>query len=271
MLPYVLFGLIAIVSVAIVVDLVGARKMKQGRKRNKGGAFSRAMSARTNLHSDFPPTTFGIDELDSAETTNRRPQPQRKSATLQNLEARAPVNVFPMAAETPETVGHAKPKENFGKLVATALGESQTNSSNRSAATAEFSPDETNIHLPSFGGSTAVAQKKREGMLLKTFSSMRLVSLSGQHKGKTFPVLAAGTVVGRHPSCNVVVSDPRVSSRHAWLGVVNGKVVLRDLQSTNGTLLNAQANRLTSETELRSGDTIFVGGQTGIQFRLMID
>jgi predicted component of type VI protein secretion system len=82
-------------------------------------------------------------------------------------------------------------------------------------------------------------------------------------------VAAGGITIGRHPECDVVVADPRVSSRHAWLGIVGGKATLRDLKSTNGTFLNTQTRTSISETELRAGDMISFGGHQGDQVLFM--
>ncbi|WP_170121215.1 FHA domain-containing protein [Geodermatophilus tzadiensis] len=76
------------------------------------------------------------------------------------------------------------------------------------------------------------------------------------------PGPAAGPVVviGRDPSCDVVVAeDPLVSRRHAAVRVTGpGAAVLEDLGSSNGTHLNGV--RLTGPAPLGPGDTIGVGG-----------
>jgi FHA domain len=47
-------------------------------------------------------------------------------------------------------------------------------------------------------------------------------------------------LVGRHPSCDVVLEHASVSRRHARLAFRDGNWVLRDLESTNGTVVNGQ-------------------------------
>lgn len=66
--------------------------------------------------------------------------------------------------------------------------------------------------------------------------------------------------IGRLPDCDVVVDDPSVSKRHAVLRWDAEKKVssLKDLDSTNGTFLNASV-RLSSELELRDGDIVSFG------------
>jgi hypothetical protein len=65
-----------------------------------------------------------------------------------------------------------------------------------------------------------------------------------------------GLVIGRHPSCDVVVADETVSRRHAQLTFRDGGWVLQDLDSTNGTRLNGQ---YVGRCRLRAGDQLGLG------------
>jgi len=49
------------------------------------------------------------------------------------------------------------------------------------------------------------------------------------------------TVVGRHPSCDVVVDHPAISGRHLLFRRVDRTVYVEDLASTNGTKVNGIA------------------------------
>lgn len=50
-----------------------------------------------------------------------------------------------------------------------------------------------------------------------------------------------GIVVGRHPAlCERVIDDPSVSRRHLRLSMAEGRLVVEDLNSLNGTLLDGQ-------------------------------
>jgi hypothetical protein len=115
------------------------------------------------------------------------------------------------------------------------------------------------------------AAKKREGVGVAASTGAHVVGLTGGLKGHSFPVPVGGITIGRSLYCDIVLSDPRVSSHHAWIGFIDEKAVLRDLKSTNGTFLNAQINSPVTEAPLRSGDTIFVGGHQGDQFRFVAD
>ncbi len=63
--------------------------------------------------------------------------------------------------------------------------------------------------------------------------------------------------VGRHPSSNLCLSDATVSGRHAEILTINRDLFVRDLNSTNGTLLNGR--KLQNLTGLRSGDVLHFG------------
>ncbi len=64
-------------------------------------------------------------------------------------------------------------------------------------------------------------------------------------------------VIGRDPSCDFVLQDPRISRRHLACDVdPAGGVTFRDLDSTNGVLLNG---RRCSSGALRAGDELRLG------------
>lgn len=71
--------------------------------------------------------------------------------------------------------------------------------------------------------------------------------------------------VGRSPESVIVVPDPTVSRRHAVIEQVEGRVVLRDLGSTNGTYVydpeTGSFNRV-EEVELKPGLMIRLGEST---------
>ena len=82
--------------------------------------------------------------------------------------------------------------------------------------------------------------------------------------GQTFPVCAPVTVVGRERSqANVVLRDPNVSRRHAEIFRDGQGWHIRDLNSTNGTLVNDVD---VTECSLRNGDLITVG-LVNLEFR----
>ena len=68
------------------------------------------------------------------------------------------------------------------------------------------------------------------------------------------------TVVGRDPDCHVTLDDPLVSRRHARILVGSDRVVVEDLDSRNGVLLNG-IGILVAQTPLRDGDRLHIGTQ----------
>ncbi len=88
---------------------------------------------------------------------------------------------------------------------------------------------------------------------------LKFVVVKGAHPGKTHEVrLAKQAVIGRMPECDLVLKDDdEVSGRHAELTLVDGKVVIYDLQSKNGTSVNGVP--IVSRCRLESGDSILVG------------
>lgn len=67
----------------------------------------------------------------------------------------------------------------------------------------------------------------------------------------------AALSIGRDPSNDLVLSDSMVSRRHAVLEMRGEQYVLKDTNSSNGTLVNG--DRLVTEQELRDGDLIVIG------------
>ena len=64
------------------------------------------------------------------------------------------------------------------------------------------------------------------------------------------------SVIGRSRSCDLVLRDDSVSRRHLMLTVDGDHVVVIDLGSTNGTLLNG---RWITHAEARPGDILTLG------------
>jgi pSer/pThr/pTyr-binding forkhead associated (FHA) protein len=70
--------------------------------------------------------------------------------------------------------------------------------------------------------------------------------------------LEAGTVsIGRAPDNHLVIDDRRVSRHHADLSQTEGRWIVHDLGSTNGTAVNG---RLVKQSPLRDGDRLSLGG-----------
>ena len=66
----------------------------------------------------------------------------------------------------------------------------------------------------------------------------------------------AELMVGRHDACDVVLDHPTVSRQHARLLFRDGKWIVHDLRSTNGTSVNGIP---VGRCELRPGDRLALG------------
>jgi len=86
--------------------------------------------------------------------------------------------------------------------------------------------------------------------------------------GKKIPVLLKvfpQVTIGRSPENVIIVPDPTVSRRHAVIRVEDGKLVLEDLGSTNGTYVYSQESGGFEKIEkvvLKPGMIIRLGEQT---------
>jgi hypothetical protein len=63
-------------------------------------------------------------------------------------------------------------------------------------------------------------------------------------------------LLGRSPACQLVFADDTVSRRHAELRFAEGRWMLRDLGSSNGTWVNG---RRVMEAEVAPGDELQLG------------
>jgi hypothetical protein len=87
---------------------------------------------------------------------------------------------------------------------------------------------------------------------------MRLRIVHGRRRGKEFPIGEEPVLIGRDPACAILLTeDQLVSARHAELAVdPQGQLVIRDLESVNGTDVNGEA---IGTAELNAGDEITIG------------
>lgn len=85
----------------------------------------------------------------------------------------------------------------------------------------------------------------------------RLVVTEGPLRGTTLPLTSSAILVGRAPSCTLVLDDDYSSSRHARLYPENGQWFVEDLGSTNGTFLGS--TRVDAPMPIGPGARVKVG------------
>lgn len=81
--------------------------------------------------------------------------------------------------------------------------------------------------------------------------------LTGPDAGVRRGAAGPEAVIGRDPSCDIVVDDPQASRRHARVWPWEDGFAIEDLGSTGGTSVNGVA--LTQATALAPGDVVRVG------------
>lgn len=83
-----------------------------------------------------------------------------------------------------------------------------------------------------------------------------LQGIGGEVDGRAFPV-GETLIVGRAPTCAVQLVDPLVSRRHSSFLAVDGRLLVEDLGSQNGTWVNGER---VPRSWLRDGDVVRIGG-----------
>lgn len=90
--------------------------------------------------------------------------------------------------------------------------------------------------------------------------------VEGDQVGATISLTKGRSVLGRDKRSDVTLKDPEVSALHCAIDLYETQAVIRDLGSTNGTVLNGY---VVKEDFLKDGDRIQVGGTT-LEFHLTL-
>src|SRR5829696_6704285 len=84
----------------------------------------------------------------------------------------------------------------------------------------------------------------------------KLVLLTEGFAGRTYELNVEKTTVGRVEDNAFQITEPSVSSHHAEIILKGSDVVVKDLNSTNGTFINGEK---VSESVLKPGQTLRLG------------
>lgn len=88
-------------------------------------------------------------------------------------------------------------------------------------------------------------------------SSFALRFISGKYQGGEFPLpLDAQVIIGRGGELDIVLVEDMVSRKHARIATAEGKIVIEDLGSTNGTFVNGEKIK---KARLKVGDRVLIG------------
>ena len=88
-------------------------------------------------------------------------------------------------------------------------------------------------------------------------SSLWLLDPSGEHVAKATELREDVVAIGRNTDCEIALPSSTVSRRHAQIRTEGSQFFLKDLNSTNGTLLNREP--VIGEELLHDRDEIGVG------------
>lgn len=90
-----------------------------------------------------------------------------------------------------------------------------------------------------------------------------LVVLAGTNVGEMHKIEGPETIVGRAMSAQLRLNDDGISRRHCRVLSIGGRVIIEDLGSANGTLVNGD---MVQHQELKEGDKIRLGANTMLKF-----
>jgi len=93
-----------------------------------------------------------------------------------------------------------------------------------------------------------------------------VVLTKGKASAQAIPITLSQFLIGRDPQCHLRPASAVISKRHCAILVKDGKVVVRDFDSTNGTFVNDE--QVKGEREVRHNDNLRVGPLT---FRVNIE
>jgi pSer/pThr/pTyr-binding forkhead associated (FHA) protein len=81
--------------------------------------------------------------------------------------------------------------------------------------------------------------------------------ISGKYQGGEFPLKPGKQiVVGRSSELDMVLVEDMVSRKHAKISCTEGKILIEDLGSTNGTFVNGEKIK---QARLKEGDRVLIG------------
>ncbi len=135
----------------------------------------------------------------------------------------------------------------------------------------------TSVGIPPIEDENSIAEKDTSDAAETNQREARLIIERGESIGKKFKVAAEESYIGRWDADNGIFPDidldaedqeAKVSRRHARIISQNGRFMIEDLGSTNGTFVN-RGRRLIPGTPhvLNDGDEIIVG-KTFLRFSI---
>lgn len=110
---------------------------------------------------------------------------------------------------------------------------------------------------------TSLSNLEAELRARRTQRHAYVVVLQGSNVGEMYKIEGPETVIGRAMTAQVRLNDDGVSRRHCRVLQVGGRIIIEDLGSANGTLVNGD---IVQHHELAEGDKIRLGATTTLKF-----
>lgn len=139
-----------------------------------------------------------------------------------------------------------------------------------------FAGDTIRLFVPTIKFTTADASDIRKAKETGNLSTPavsagkgRLIISTGAQEGQIIPLILNKIIIGRatiNANWEIALQDPSVSRPHARMEYIEGKWLLFDMESVNGTLINNEFVQGEVGRELRDGD-IIVFGKTIVLYR----
>jgi hypothetical protein len=85
----------------------------------------------------------------------------------------------------------------------------------------------------------------------------KLVFISSDFAGRTYELVVEKTAIGRGDQNTLIIRDRSVSMNHCEILTFGPEVIVRDLDSANGTFVNGA--RLRGQTQIKSGQVLRFG------------
>ncbi|HLF44286.1 MAG TPA: FHA domain-containing protein [Acidimicrobiia bacterium] len=119
----------------------------------------------------------------------------------------------------------------------------------------EVESDPTVVYVPIQDRADHPLTREEAGSV-EGFTGYALVIERGPQTGMTYVLSPGNTTVGRHPESDIFLNDVTISRQHCRFLLADGKLVVEDSGSTNGTYVN---DARVDEAQLRAGDEVVVG------------
>ena len=234
----VILVLLFLFVLVVVVGLIIFFVMRKKKKAQQAGAFVPEVSTKAVADAPLPSYSDAYSE--------------GGAAGLAEAEAAVAVDLPPVSDAPP-------PMEEIRSDVAEAYAP---------PAAEPYAPPAVDSGSLDFDPSRTVAITRENTV---TIDYGRIKFVSGVLAGQEFEVQPEGSYIGREASLSqIVVSDPRISKRHLWIGVKDALVKIVDQESRNGTFINDPRSERITEAALNNGDTVILGESDVARFEYQV-